>query len=414
MQRKQIILNFPFFIARRIAGVRQSSFSGLIIKIATVAVALSLAVMLISTAFVTGFRKEISKRVFGFDGHIKVRSFDANRSFEDKVPISLDKSFYKKIQSLEGVQHVQSFAHKIGVLKNEEIIEGIILKGVASDFDWESFQPYIKEGSPFEVVDSTKTKAILLSDYTAKRLKAKIGDDLLAYFVEERVRYRKFELVGIYKTGLEEYDERFALIDIGHIQKLNKWEKNEVGGVSVILDNYEMMDTINDKIYYSVLDHETKSNTIREINPGIFDWLELQGTNEFIILTLMIIVAIINMITALLILILERTNMIGILKALGANNQSIRRIFLYKAARIIGIGMLIGNLIGIGVCFLQYYFQIIKLDEASYYLSYAPVDFNWWSIILINIGVFVISLLALIVPSYLVSWITPIKAIRFD
>lgn len=407
-------MNLPFFIAKRMALGQQKSFSSLIIKIAIAAIALSLAVMLISTALVMGFKKEISNKVFGFGGHIQITSFDANRSFEDLSPISKNETFYPYLDTLTGIKNVQVYAHKIGVLKNEETIEGIILKGIGSDFDWSYFQTYLKEGTTFEVQDSIKSNAILLSQYTANRLGIGVGEEILSYFVQKRIRYRKFKVVGIFKTGIEEVDERFAIVDIAHIQKLNKWEKDEVGGCSVILDDVANLEPMNEYIHYQVLDPDLKSVTVKQLNPGIFEWLELQNMNEIIILTLMVIVAVINMITALLILILERTNMIGILKALGTTNQSIRWVFLYNAAYIIGIGLLLGNLIGLGICALQHYFEFITLPEESYYLSVAPIDFNWLNILIINIGTFLVALLALIVPSYLVSFIDPIKAIRFE
>ncbi len=407
-------MNFPVFIARRISGVRKNSFSGLIIKIATIAVALSLAVMLLSTAFVNGFKKEITKKVFGFNGHIKIHSYDSNKSMEDQIPISRTMDAYDSIKELEDVAHIQVFANKIGVIKKDEIIEGIVLRGIGSDFNWDEFSNFVIEGQPFIVNDTARSNDILLSSYTAKRLKVKVGDDLIAYFVENRIRYRKFTVVGLYKTGLEDFDERFALIDIAQIQKLNGWEKDDVGGLMVSLNDIGKLTETNEEIYYKHLEHDIRSSTVKETNPGIFDWLELQGTNESIIMILMVIVAIINMITALLILILERTNMIGILKALGASNRNIRGIFLYKAARIIGFGMLFGNIVGLGLSALQYYFHFIKLPEESYYMSYAPVEFNLGIILLINLGTFIIALSALLIPSYLVSWINPVKAIRFD
>jgi len=370
--------------------------------------------MLISTAMVIGFKKEISRKVFGFNGHINITSFDANSSFEDLAPISKDDNFYAYLDTLDGIKNVQVFAHKIGVLKKDESIEGIVLKGVGSDFDWSYFQDYLVEGQAFEVQDSTRINDILVSRYTADRLQLEVNEEILIYFVQQRIRYRKFKVVGIYKTGLEEFDERFALVDIGHIQRLNKWAKDQVGGCTVILDNPDDLEKMNEYIYYQVLGPELRSTTMKQANPGIFEWLELQNMNEIIILTLMVIVATINMVSALLILILERTNMIGILKALGANNQSIRWIFLYNAAYIIGIGLIIGNIIGLGFCATQYYFEFITLPEESYYLSVAPIDFNWLNVLLINLGTFLISLLALIIPSYLVSFIDPIKAIRFE
>jgi len=407
-------MNFPLFIARRIIGGKQSAFSALIIKIAVIAVALSLAVMLLATALVAGFKREISNKVYGFNGHISITNFDRNRSYEDLIPIVQSEGLTKNLYNLEGVSHVQSFAHKVGVLKKDDDIEGIVLKRIGSDFDWSYFNKSLIAGNTFAVNDTARSPKMVVSQFTANRLQLEVGDELLAYFVKDRVRFRKFSVAGIYKTGLEEFDEKFALVDIGHIRHLNKWEDNQVGGLSVFLDDEQEAAAVNDEIYYTILDSETRSRTARSINPGIFDWLDLQNINERIILILMILVASINMITALLILILERTNMVGILKALGAQSSKIRLIFLYNAAYIIGFGLLLGNLLGLGLAAIQHFFGVVTLPEESYYLTVAPVEFNWGLILLLNMGTFAICLFALIVPSFLVSWIQPIKAIRFD
>lgn len=406
-------MNVAWFITRRIAFGKGRSFSGFIITIAVAAVALSVAVMLITTATVNGFQNQISRKIFGFWGHIHISKFDLNQSYEDIHPVSIYQSFYPALDTVPGIKHIQVYAHKAGIIKTDTEIEGIVLKGIGVDFDWTFFKEYLTEGNIISVSDTAKSNEILISQTTARRLKLKTGDKLAVYFVQDPPLVRKFTISGIYKTGLEEYDEKYALIDIRHIQKLNKWENDEVGGFEVFLNRTEDLQYFSDLIYYQIAGQDLQSQNIREINPNIFEWLQLQDMNERVILALMTIVAIINMITALLILILERTNMIGILKALGATNWSIRRIFLYNAMYIVGWGLIIGNVLGLGICILQQRFGFITLPEESYYVSVAPIDLNPLTIVVLNVATMVICLFALVWPSYLVTAINPIKAIRF-
>lgn len=409
-------MNVAYFLTKRVAFGQQKSFSSFIIKIAVTAIALSVAVMLITTATVNGFQNEISRKIFGFWGHIHINSFGTNRSYDDLRPVSIKQDFYPSIDTIEGISHIQVYAHKAGVMKTDDDIEGIVLKGIGTDFKWDFFEHYMVEGKHFELQDTITSNHILLSQTTANRLKLAVDDNIIIYFLKEgeRPKPRKFSISGFYKTGLEEYDEKYALIDIKQIQKLNKWNTDEVGGFEVFIDDVNELDTFNDMIYMDMLGHDMRSQTIKEINPNIFEWLSLQDMNERVILTLMIVVAIINMITALLILILERTNMIGILKALGADNWTIRKMFLYNTALIIGLGLLFGNIIGISFCYLQQYFGFIQLPEEAYYISVAPVDINFGTILLLNLGTMFVCVVAMILPTYLVTRINPIKAIRFD
>lgn len=407
-------MKLEWFIARRMAISEESPFSAFIIKIAILAITLSLGIMIIATSIVYGFKKEISEKIFGFSGHLIVSSFEGNRSIEDANPVAKEQSFYPHIDTLESVRSVEVYAHKAGMLKTDSLFEGLIFKGIDTDFNWDFFGNYLQEGNIFELADSSKSNKILISEYSAQRLKVQTGDKLLAYFPDKRLRYRKFEVSGIYKTGLAEYDKQIALIDIRHIQKLNKWERNEVGGFKITLNELSALETVHDELYYKMTGPELNTQSIRNINPGIFDWLELQNTNERIILSLMVLIGIINMTTALLILILERTNMIGILKAMGADSFSIQKVFLINAAFIIGWGLLWGNLFGLGVCYIQKTFEVIQLPEDSYYLKVAPVYIRWWVVALLNLGTFIISLLALFIPSLMVNWVKPVKAIRFE
>jgi len=346
-------------------------------------------------------------------GHIQITSFESNYAFETK-PIAADPELKKNIEDLSSTSHVQAYANKTAILKSDSIMEGIALKGIGLDFNWDFFKQYMVDGNPFSMEEDKKSSGILLSRTTAKRLNAHTGDKLMAYFVQDPVRTRRLTVTGIFNTGLIEYDESFALVDIRHIQKLEGWKNGQIEGYEVFLNDSKDMFETNEQLYYNFLGPNLLSRTLREINPSIFDWLELQSMNERVIFTLMIIVTVINMITALLILIMERTNMIGILKALGSSNWSIRKLFLYSAAFIVGFGLLFGNILGFSVCFLQDQFGLLRLSEESYFIEVVPAHINWFTVFLINFFTLVICLLILIFPSYLISKISPVKAIRFD
>lgn len=423
-------MNAVSFIARRVAASGQPSFSRLIIRIAVVAVALSVAVMIVATSLIAGFKKEISEKIFGFWGHIHITEAAQGQPLIEANPISIKQDFYpdlkevksvslttnegQVIRSRAGIRHIQTFALKPGIIKANNEIEGIILKGVGEDFDWSFLEQYIKEGAPISRVDSAISREILISRQTADRLRVGVGDRFMVYFVQqgEQLR-RRFTISGIYKTGLEEYDEKFALVDIRMIQQLLRWAPDQVSGFEVFLDDLRDLDLMAEYVYYEELPVNLYSESIREERPEIFEWLDLQDTNEVVIISLMLVVAVINMITALLILILERTNMIGTLKALGSTNWTIRWIFLYYAAYIIVLGLFWGNGIGLLLCWLQSQFGFITLDETNYYLSQAPIYVNPWTVLLLNLGTLLLTLAFLIIPSWLVSRIDPVKAIRF-
>ena len=408
-------MKISYFIAKRLAFSKQKSFSRLIIRIAAAAVALSVAVMIISTALVNGFQKEISSKMFGFWGHIQITRYDRNYSFESS-PVSSRQPFYPSIDTMPGVRHIQQFATKPGIIKTGRQFEGVVLKGIAADFDWSFIRRYLVAGDTLTLRPDTMSYGIIVSKTSARRLGLAPGDRLTVDFIDPntlRVRARRFTVTGIYHTGLAESDKLFALVDIRQIQRLNGWNNGEVGGFEIFLDDVRNLDEMGIKIY-RMMPPELNAITVKQIKPNLFDWLELQSTNEQVILVLMLLVATINMITALLILILERTNMIGILKALGASNWSIRKIFLYQAAYIIIAGMLIGNAIGLGLTWLQWKFSLITLPEETYYVSVAPVSLDPLHVLLINLITLAVCLFFLLLPSYLVSRIRPIRAIRFD
>ncbi len=432
-------MNLEYFIARKVAAAGQKSFSRLIIRIAIIAIALCLTVMIVATALIRGFKTEIGNKIFGFWGHIQIMDTNVNRSFE-AIPINKNQTFYPSLDTIArigylerpsflgietsanvvrkntkgGIKHIQMFAYKYGVIQTKENIEGIALKGIGEDYDWENLKDYLIAGDVIQFSDSTASEDIIISEQTANRLELEVGKKFIVHFIKGKVQLkRRFKVCGIYKTGLEEYDRKFALVDIRRVQKLLGWKEDMVGGFEVYIDYIDDLEEINDFIHIEALPNNLISQTIRDKFQSIFEWLALQDINEIVILILMVIVALINMVTALMILILERTNMIGILKALGATNWSIRKIFLFYAAYIIGIGLFWGNIIGLLFCFLQKKFQFIRLSEADYYLSVAPIELNLWTILTLNIGTLIVTVLFLIVPSYLVTSITPVKAIRF-
>ncbi len=432
-------MNLEYFIAKRVAASGQQSFARLIIRIAIVAIALSMTVMIVATSLIRGFKNEISSKMFGFWGHIHIMDTNVNRSFES-VPIDINQSFYPHLDTIEkvtyldkmrvagvevseelvaqetygGIKHIQVFAHKPGIIKTKDEFEGIILKGISTDFDWEYLEDYLMEGRPIALQDSMPSRDIIISQQTANRLQLKLQDKFTIHFVQDGEQLkRRLQVCGIYKTGIEEYDKRFALVDIRQIQGILGWSEQEVGGFEVFIDDIRDLEPLTEHIYIEEIPTNLFALNSKDKFDSIFQWLGLQDINEKVIIMLMIIVAIINMITALMILILERTNMIGILKALGNTNYNIRKIFLYYAGYIILTGLFWGNLIGCLLCFLQKQFKIVKLSEADYYLSVAPIEFNLWAILALNIGTLVLTLLFLIIPTYLVTQITPVKAIRF-
>jgi lipoprotein-releasing system permease protein len=405
-------LNLELFIAKRISRQAERTFSKLIVRIAIVGIMLGLGVMILSLAIVKGFKSEIREKVRGFNGDIQFIKYDLNSSYENS-PFILNDQNLKQAQKYKGVEHVVPFATKPGIIKANNEVEGVVLKGVDKSYDWSYFKNILVSGKTINFKDSVQAaKEIIISEVLAKRLNLKVGDDFLMYFVQESLRKRKFEIVGIYNTGVEEVDKTYVIGDLSLIRKLNNWSKNEVGGYEVRINDFSRLDHFSYQLT-SFLPPQIKSINVKENYPIIFDWLSLLDMNAQIILALMLIVAVINMISALLIMILERTNMIGILKALGYNNWGIRKIFLYNAAYLVGLGMILGNIFGLGLGFFQQKTHYFKLDEASYYMKFVPIQFSVSDVCLINLGTLLVCLLVLLIPSMLVSKISPIKAISF-
>ena len=411
-------MNFEYFIAKRIVSAKEykNSISSPIIKIAILSIVIGFVTMLISIASGVGLQNKIYQKVSAFNGDIIISNFDTNFSDDSQNPISTIQGFYPTFNSIEGIQHIQATASKGGVIRTVNKFEGVVVKGVGKDYDWNYFNEFLIDGS-LPDYSQLLTNKILISEHTSNRLNLKVGDKLNTFFFNsdnsKLPRSRSFEVSGIYNSGFNEFDEKFVIADIRHIQRLNKWSENEIGSYEVFVEEFSQIDQIGNEVYNEVgsfLD----SQTIKERYFSIFKWLELFDFNIILIIFIMIVVAGINMITALLVLILERTQMIGIIKALGSSNKSIRKIFIYNAMYLVGIGLFWGNLIGIGLLLIQKYFKLIKLDPAIYYVSEAPVYLAIDYILLLNIGTLIVCFSMLLIPSYIISKITPVRAIRFE
>jgi lipoprotein-releasing system permease protein len=414
-------MNLPYFIAQRlIKGRRQgTSFSRPINVISIVGISTGLAVMIIAVSVLTGFKQQIRDKIVGFGSHIQVRNYDSNYSFET-VPISSDQPYVSKIKNLPGIKHIQVFATKAGIIKTDNAFQGVVLKGIGSDFDWSYFQANMVEGKVFTVNDSTKTNEVIISRKIADLLGLNTNDTISMHFIQDPPRMRRFIISGIYETSLEAFDKIYIFCDIGHIKKLNGWKDDQVSGFEIFINDFDKLDNmtqeVRDIIGYKIEEEITKLKVtnIRIIYPQIFDWLNFQDINVIIIIVLMLVVAGFNMISGLLILILEKTNMIGVLKALGSEDKLIRRIFINQAAYLIVKGLFWGNLIGIGIAFLQLKTGLLTLDPSSYYIKTVPVNLNIIYVLLLNAGTMASIILMLLIPSQLVSRITPVKAIRYD
>lgn len=373
---------------------------------------LSLAVMILSLAVMRGFKTEIREKVRGFSGDVLVMKFDLNNSYENS-PFSIGTDTLKKLASLPNVAYLQPYALKPGIINANSEVEGVVLKGVDKTYHWDYFKRILVAGKVIDFSDSVKaSRQIIVSKYLANRLKLKVGDDFLMYFVQEPLRKRKFEIVGIYDLGIEDLDKTYIIGDLNVVRRLNGWDNNQVGGIELRTKDFTQIDYTASNVYYN-LPTKLKSWSVKEYYPSIFQWLGLLDVNVQVILVLMLAVAVINMVSALLIIILERTSMIGILKALGATNWSIQKMFLLNAAWLIGLGALLGNIVGIGLGYLQLETQVFKLDQASYYMSFVPIEFNVSDIIMVNIGTVVICTFILTVPSAIISKLSPVKTITF-
>lgn len=412
-------MSYEFFIAKRIIASKEykSSVSAPIIKIAITAIAMGIIMMLVSVATGVGLQNKIREKVTAFHGDIIMSNYDTNLSYDDQVPIDLNQEFYPNNGYFPNITHIQPTASKGGVIRTETDFEGVMVKGVDENYYWDYLKDYLKEGRLPKVSGEKLESEVLLSEYLANRLHLKVGDRVATFFLREDTskppRSVGFTIVGLYNSGFQEFDEQFLFTDIRHVQRLNGWDKNQIGIFELFVDDFKNIEAIGNEVYLnspSNMDVET----IRGRFSSIFDWLDMFDFNIFLIIGIMILVAGINMITALLVLILERTHMIGVLKALGSSNWSVRKIFIYNAMYLIGVGLFWGNLIGIGLLAIQKYFKVFPLDASTYYVSEVPVYLNLNYILALNIGTFLLCLTMLLIPTYIIAKIRPVRALRFE
>ena len=410
-------LNLEYFIAKRLIAAKsyKSSISSPIIKIAIAAIAIGIIMMIMAVATGVGLQDKIREKVSAFNGHIIISNFDDNQSQVTTEPISIKQSFYPKFKNVEGISHVQAVASKAGIIRTEKAFEGIIYKGVGKDYDFTNLDEYLVSGKIPNLKSELNTE-VLISVYLAKRLQLKVGDKFLTFFMKENGKLpnkRNFLITGIYNSGFQEFDATYIIGDIRHVQLINKWQPTQVGAFEVFVDDFTQLKEKGEEVYKEI-PPTYNSTTIAEKYYSIFEWLKLFDFNIMVILIVMIVVATINMAVALLVLILERTQMIGILKAMGANNWNVRKIFLYNAFYLIVRGLFWGNLIALSLLFIQKYFGVIQLNPENYYVNQAPVSINLGHIVLLNAGTIAVCLLVLLIPSYIITKISPVKAIRFD
>ncbi len=411
-------MNYELFIAKRIIAAKKykSSISSPIIKIAIIAISLGMIIMMIAIATGIGLQQKIREKLAGFNGHIQITNFDNNNSEITLRPIDKNQDFYPNFTTVKGVENVQLFATKAGIIRTATDFEGIILKGVSNDYNWNFFNEYLVEGKVPNYSGEVSNE-VLISTIISNRLNIKLGEEFNILFVKNDPSkapwIRVMKVIGIYNSGFQEFDESYVLSDIRHIQKMNRWEDNEVGGFELLINDFDDINQKSQEVYEQT-GSTLNSESITEKYPAIFEWISLFDNNIYLIIVIMILVAGINMITALLVLILERTQMIGILKAMGSNNVSIRKVFMYNAAYLILKGLFWGNLIGLSILLIQKYFGVITLDPETYYVNEAPIYLDFWYILFLNIGTLTLCMLMLIVPTIIISKINPVKSIKFE
>jgi len=407
-----IFLNLSYFISKRISSESGNSFSGTIHKIAIASIGIGLAIMIISFLILKGFQLKIQDKIYSFDGHLQVTKFTLSQSYEEE-PIARDIPLFKDYSKYAFIDHIQEYANKAGLLKANETVEIAVLKGVSDDFDLSKFENNITKGKFPDLSSDDYSQEIMISQSKADKLLLDVGDETLLYFIQNPPRVRKLTISGIYETGMEDFDDKIIIGDIRLIQRINNWPDSLVGGLEIFLKDYRKIDKYHETLEDAV-GYELYIEKISDKYAEIFDWLSLLNRNVVIFLSLTLFVACFNMISILLILIMERTHMIGVLKSFGSTGKLIRRIFVYNGMRLIAKGMILGNLIGILFGFLQGKYQFLTLDAKNYYMEFVPISWDWTIIIFLNVLTFVIVSMTLSIPTMIINRITPIKSIRFD
>ena len=402
------------FISGRLFSLSKDNLSSTVMRLAVTSVALAITVMIISLAVVVGFKNQIRDKVVGFVAPIHIQTLDRNESYEEQ-PFVIDERLKQSLDNTPGIRHYQQVANKAGIIKTDEEIQGVVMKGVGADYDWNYFKNYMLSGEVPQYVEGERSNDVILSKNIADKMLLNVGDAVRVWFIDEdmQARGRKFNVTGIFETGLSEFDGRFVFCDLNQIRKLNHWADDEAGVVEVWIDDMDQMDAINQSLYFSI-PGSLASYTARESNPQVFDWLALLDTNVWLILVLMFLVAGITVISMLLIIIIEKTSTIGLLKAMGASNGFVRKVFMRRSIRILLIGMVIGNVLGLGFCWMQQATGFIHLNPETYYLSAVPIELHWVSIVMLNVGTFLLWMLLLLIPTSIINRIRPSKSIRFE
>lgn len=404
-------MNLPRFIAQRIQKTKSASFTSTVTKIGIASIAIGLAVMIVSFSILIGFKRTIKDKLFSLSSHIQVSKISLNQSFEE-TPMPINTKFYNNYKKNPEIRHVQAVANKAGMLKSDTELAGIIIKGVGKDYDWQNFSENLVEGRKINFRDTTYANEVIISRKIATQLKIKLSDEVLIYFIQNPPRIRKVNVVGIYDTGLEEFDKNFILGDLALVQKMNDWNNQTAGHYEIFLNNFDKLNETAKQVFDEI-EQDMQVMKVTEMFPAIFDWLGLMDRNIIVILTLILVVASFNMISVILVMMMERTPMIGLLKALGSNDGTIRKIFISNGLSIILKGIIYGNLIGLGLCAIQYYLKIIPLDAESYYMNYVPIDFNWSIILLINVVTIALVWIVITIPTFVVSRMNLVDALKF-
>ncbi|MFY7827968.1 MAG: ABC transporter permease [Flectobacillus sp.] len=403
--------NFPRYISNRIQNAESQTFSATVTKIGVGSIALGLMVMIIAFGILFGFKDAIRQKLFSITPHLRVAKFSANESYEE-YPITKHTDLYRHYKNIPDIKHLQVSAQKAGILKTPDEMLGVVMKGISRDFDTTSFRSVMVDGNPIQFNDTTYSKDILISRIIADKLRLSVGDNAIIYFLNAPDRPRKLNIKGIYETGLEEFDKTLIIGDLGLIQKINGWGADSVGSYEIYLKDFESIQS-SSKVVQDKMQPDMKLEKVTDKFMGLFDWLGMLDRNMVIFLTLILFVACFNMISILLVLMMERTPMIGLFKALGSSNWQIRKIFIWSGFLMIFKGMIWGNIIGIGFCLIQQYFKLIPLDPANYYMNTVPITMNWGVILLLNLATVTLVLLVLLIPTFVITRIHPIKAIIF-